>query len=144
MPSVTNALTVDFYIFKNSPIEAYLHRLCALVQKAYLKYNAIGILCVDETQEKSLDDLLWTFEPGSFLPHGIANNKADFPIVLSSEVEALKDVKLCINLKAHAPSRGQYERLVEWVYPSTDAMDLARVRYRHYQEQGALVNRHFI
>lgn len=50
------------------------------------------IIAVDQEQAERLDDLLWTFKPESFVPHGLwagSFHEADQPVVITTRKEAV-------------------------------------------------------
>ena len=42
-----------------------------LADKAFQRGHSIFINAADEAQAQHLDELLWSFRPASFLPHGL-------------------------------------------------------------------------
>jgi DNA polymerase-3 subunit chi len=152
------SMQVDFYIWKTGIFaaenyessadkekESYLLRLCSLIQKIYAKYPKIVVQCRDEDQKNRLDDLLWTFDPNSFLPHGTDKNATETtPIFLSQQLPDNRPMEVFINLKNYSPEVVQTLRMVEWVYPIASEIDLARNRYRQYQSKQYDLKSHLI
>ncbi len=65
-------------------------RACEIAEDNYAQGNRVQIIAVDEGQAARLDDLLWTFKPDSFIPHGIRSASANEPgesLVITTEQE---------------------------------------------------------
>jgi DNA polymerase-3 subunit chi len=71
---------VGFYHLTRQPLNDVLPRL---LEKAHAAGHRILVHCADEAQLKALDQHLWTYEDGSFLPHG-ADAPAEQPILLAT------------------------------------------------------------
>ena len=71
-----------FYHLQSQPLG---RALPALVAKAVARNWRVVIQTVDDLRLKAIDDLLWTYAPESFLPHGPAKepNAAHLPVVLT-------------------------------------------------------------
>lgn len=74
---------VGFYHLTRQPLDAVLPRL---LEKALDARHRILIHCADAEQLKRLDELLWTYDERSFLPHG-SDYKEMQPILLSTSQE---------------------------------------------------------
>ena len=81
---------------------------CRLTEKAYLR--DLRVVIVNETlgRAKALDELLWTFNERSFMPHKICLDEQSVdpatPVHLVLESTATPAADLLVNL-AHAPAR---------------------------------------
>lgn len=60
-----------FYHLQNQSLE---QALPALLSKAYSNGHKIVVRCASEQSVAKLNDLLWTYHPDSFLPHGSAKD----------------------------------------------------------------------
>ena len=81
---------VDFYLLKDTGNAAGpLFTCCRLAEKAYMQGHRIFINTESALQLQQLDDLLWTFRDGSFLPHAICgdDNADEQPILLGHDSE---------------------------------------------------------
>src|SRR5690554_2374947 len=89
---------VDFYILAGSGRQAAEQFACRLCEKAYNQGNRIFIRAEDGAQTEALDELLWTFRSGSFLPHArVGADDEDTPIVLGERVPE-RALDLLVNL----------------------------------------------
>ena len=65
-----NAAThVDFYVLQSTEPSARLRFACRLAEKAYVLSHQIYAHAGTEADARRLNDLLWTFRGGSFVPH---------------------------------------------------------------------------
>ena len=78
-------MLVDFYHLTASPLEKVLPQICEKV----LGGGERLLIVAESSQLGTLDTLLWSYAPDSFLPHGLADaSTAEAqPILLSSETE---------------------------------------------------------
>ena len=62
---------VSFYILPSESQEERYLFACKLIEKAYRSGHFCYVLTDDAEQSQILDDLLWTFRAGSFIPHQV-------------------------------------------------------------------------
>ena len=65
-------MEIWFYHLQRQPLA---RALPALIEKAREREWRVVVQTVDDLRLKALDDLLWTYKPDSFLPHGSAGEK---------------------------------------------------------------------
>ena len=80
---------VDFYILNDRQPRTAALFTCRLTEKAFKKGHKVFINTGSEQQLRQVDDLLWTFRAGSFLPHAVYSDDAvtDHPILLGHNIE---------------------------------------------------------
>ena len=66
---------VSFYLFEKSP-ERQVDSTCRLCRKILRQPARIWLLCADTDLQQQLDERLWSFDPASFIPHGIDQPQA--------------------------------------------------------------------
>lgn len=136
---------VDFYILNESADEARPLFACRLAEKAYKQGHHIYINTESAPQLKQLDDLLWTFRPGSFLPHAVyaTATDAEQPILLGHALEPDGPADVLVNLDSAVPPWfSRFNRVAELVGNDEAARTAARDRYRFYQDRGYTLNTH--
>ena len=103
---------VDFYILKSAAAKQRWAFACRLTEKAYLKDLKIVIVNDTLADAKALDELLWTFNERSFIPHQICLDEQSVdpatPVRLTVEPTALHAADLLVILVHRVP--GQLER----------------------------------
>ncbi len=70
---------IDFYVLSQSGEQARQLFACRLAEKAYKLEHTVHIHTGDEATAGRIDDLLWTFRDGSFVPHDRVRGGADEP-----------------------------------------------------------------
>lgn len=126
---------ITFYVLPSqSQQERYLFT-CKLIEKAYRSGCFCYVLTDDNTQSQRLDDLLWTFRPGSFIPHQVYSG--DIPaipqVLIGSVAPPEQWQKTVLNLSSHCVDA---ERVLEILDNSEATKSVGRQRYRHYKEAG--------
>lgn len=141
-----NSTRVDFYLLNEHVPDGKLKAACRLSKKIIAQNLSAYIRAADADQAARLDDLLWTFDQGSFIPHRLDWNETDTaPVVIGQEPPASGNPEVLINLGAESPEHYQaYQRVAEIV----DALDadkqLGRQRYKLYKENGCQLETHQI
>lgn len=137
---------ISFYIL---PAQAEHQRLifaCKLIEKAYRTGHKIYIFTASEKQSRQLDDHLWSFRAGSFVPHQVYSGALpaiENPVLIGTLEPPQPWQGTIINLSMHVPeSLEQSQRLLEIPDSSFDAKQAARNRYRHYQQLGWEITTH--
>jgi DNA polymerase-3 subunit chi len=137
---------VDFYVLPASGEKARQQFACRLAEKAYRLDNSVHIHVADADSLQKLDDLLWTFRDGSFVPHETLGSTADesqTPVTIGYDDSPRKDCDLLINLGDSVPaSVASFPRVAEVVTSDEDSKNLSRQRFVDYREQGHTLDTH--
>lgn len=135
---------VDFYILSQSGEQARAHFACKLAEKAYRLKNSVHIVADSPAAAQKLDDLLWTFRDGAFVPHhNIAAADLDSPITIGCAPDQVAPRDLLINLCDEIPATaGTFPRVAELVTSDEEAKQRSRKRYASYRDQGHEINTH--
>jgi DNA polymerase III subunit chi len=140
---------VDFYILNDNKTGALPLFTCRLTEKAYRQGHQIYIHTESDSQLRQLDELLWTFRDGSFLPHRIheadSDIAADQPILLGHAVEPEGPGDVLLNLAGEVPVFfSRFNRVAELVGGNDSQIAAARSRYRFYKDRGYTLNTHYL
>jgi DNA polymerase-3 subunit chi len=134
------ALRVDFYVLEESSSAGRLKLACRLAEKAYLAGQVALVWHTDVQELKALDDLLWTFMDGSFVPHEMLSpgaSVAECPVILSAGAAPPTTVDIIINLAAEVPTCLSQTRRVAEIIDGDDARRRAgRTRFKAYRDLG--------
>lgn len=137
---------VDFYILSASGEKSCVQFACRLTEKAYRLQHKVHLQTHDEASAERLDELLWTFREGSFVPHEMlraSGNEAPVTIGCGSKLPENPD--LLVNLTPTVPSfAGQFSRIVEVVDSDPSRRETSRSRFRNYREKGFSLESHKI
>lgn len=135
---------VDFYVLSDTGQSVEV-LACKLAEKAYGMGHKV-FLHVDGPERASrMDDLLWTFRQGSFVPHEIysPNEPPQTQVVVGHDPEPEVEPDVLINLAGEVPLFfSRFERVAEIVGPDPDARQASRERFRFYRERGYPMQTH--
>ena len=136
---------VDFYVSPNQEDVARLQLACRIAEKAYTLDKRVYIHTDDPVSAKQIDDLLWTFRQGSFIPHCLSGdaNQAHSAIVIGYEQTVTDEPQVLINLSGGVPEFfSRFERIAEIVGGDDATRQAARDRFKYYRERGYPLETH--
>ena len=137
---------IDFYIIEEGSEEATETFICRLTEKAWSQNNAVYIHTMDEQHATKYDELLWTFNEDSFVPHQLSTPESSEKTVLighqtTAEIPSHHDV--LINLNHESPSFfSQFERVAEIITTDETSRIKGRERYQFYRDRGYALETH--
>jgi DNA polymerase-3 subunit chi len=139
---------VDFYILASAGEPSRRNFACRLAEKAYRLKHTVHIHTADRQQAEMLDDLLWTFRDGSFVPHemsGAGGGQAKAPVTVGFEDAGTGNQDLLINLTDEIPEMASsFPRVAELVTSDELSRQQSRKRFVHYRNLGAELETHKI
>ncbi len=155
---------IDFYILPDRSPNGRSLFACRLAEKAYKSGHRVYIHTNSAEHAQSLDELLWTFRQGSFVPHARypADARDNSPILIgwgeaaarvvaslektfgttehlgySTTGESASPGKLLINLSSElSPCLEQFERVAEVVDQEPEGLVKSREKFRYFRDQG--------
>ena len=114
-----------------------------MADKAFQQGHRIFINAVDETQARALDELLWSFRPSSFLPHGLAGQEHSDTIAIGWGQEPENHNDLLINLQLEIPAFfSRFARVAEVVTQDEASLAALRASWKFYKERGYQLEKH--
>jgi len=130
---------VDFYILKSSTPKQRWDFACRLTEKAYLRDLTVVVLNDTEADMQVMDELLWTFNERSFVPHAIhraeASARPACPVRLTPALETIGAADLLVNLSGRLPTRMErFGRIAEVIDADEERRRLGRERFKAYRE----------
>ena len=138
---------VDFYVLNDETEKAQLYLACKLADKTYQTQKCLYIHCKDQAQANIVDDMLWSFNANSFIPHGLLekNRLVTLPILIGCDESTAIKCDVLLNLDHEIPTIiDNYKRIIEIVYQNQEAKKLARMRYKTYQDKGLSLESHHL
>lgn len=125
---------VDFYLLPGQNHQAIYLFCCRLAEKAWKLGNTVYVRSRDETEAHLLDDLMWTFSDGSFLPHAMDNSTdMESAIIIGNHSEPGSATDLLINLANDIPTQNHlYQRIAEIVNEDAEIKQRGRQHYTLY------------
>ncbi len=133
---MANAL---FYILTEQTPESVA---CQATARAYRKGQGVYLHCQDEAQAHRLDELLWQFEPESFIPHNLQGEgpRGGAPVVIGwadPDHATVEKHPLLINLSFDVPRFAvQFAHIIDFVPADEQAKAQARRRFAAYRQLG--------
>lgn len=131
---------VDFYILPPGDERQRLVFACSLSEKAYRQGLKVYLRAGDDTTARQLDQLLWTFRQGSFVPHAVLEKTdaaENFPVLIGTGPAAPKTTSLTINLAPEFLEEGpNHPRVAELIGHDESSRIAGRARFRRYRELG--------
>ena len=140
---------VDFYVLKSAAAQQRRVFACRLTEKAYLKDLKIVIVNDTPADAQALDDLLWTFNERSFIPHKVCADAQSFdpatPVHLILESAAMPAADLLVNLAHRLPAHLQRcTRIAEIIDADEERRRLGRERFKAYRDLKLTLETHQI
>lgn len=137
---------IDFYVLSEAGEPARQRFACRLAEKVYKLDNTVHIAAGDRQRAEQLDELLWTFRDGSFVPHEIvASNLQPLgsPITIGYEEAEVGSCDLLINLSDESlKDAGAFQRIAEIVTSDEDSRQRSRRRFADYRDNGHTLDTH--
>ena len=124
---------VSFYLFEKSN-ERQVQSTCRLGRKILKQPAQIWLYCDNTDLQQQLDEQLWTFDPGSFIPHGIDQEQAT--ICISSRLPQQPDW-IVFNFNNQALEQiDKFSHIIEIIENNESAKQLGREKFKQYRRLG--------
>ena len=139
---------VDFYILDSDSDDARLLLACKIVDKATQLEHHVYIHSTSDDEARKLDELLWTFVQGSFIPHRVVRSELSDPplepvVIGVNQPPGPGRWDVLVNLATDVPDFfSRYERVAEVVDANAARREQSRERYRYYRDRGYKLNTH--
>lgn len=143
-------LKIDFYILKDHVAKARLMFACKLIEKAYNNQYCLDVRTNNEQTSQQMDDMLWTFREGSFVPHELFDLASiGSPILIAADFtkrQLSAEIKsVLVNLGDDVPGNfDRYQRITEIVSADPVIKQQARSRFQFYRDKGYAPESHNI
>lgn len=137
---------IDFYILAQPGSQQRQNFACRLAEKAYRLDHTVHIHTGSRADAERIDDLLWTFRDGSFVPHdlikaGRVDRSTSVTIGCDNAPGAGRD--LLINLCDEIPDfAATFPRVAELVTSDEDCKRESRKRFAAYRDGGHEIETH--
>ena len=130
---------VDFYVLKSAADLKRWAFACRLTEKAYLRDLRVVIVSDSPADARALDDLLWTFDDRSFIPHQMCLDEQppdpETKVYLTALPAAAPAGDLLVNLSDRLPPQWErYPRIAEIIDADEERRRLGRERFKSYRD----------
>jgi DNA polymerase-3 subunit chi len=127
---------IQFYHLTATPLERALPKL---LERAVAGGYRICLVANSDARVEQLNQLLWTYDAVSFLPHGSdKDEQAEIqPILLSTRAEAQNSANLLVVTDGRSVGEVSFERVLD-IFDGNDpqATVAARTRWTEYKNAG--------
>lgn len=126
---------ISFYHLTTSPLEKALPKL---LERAFSGGYKVCLLAESEARVEQLNQLLWTYEESSFLPHGSEKDEQpeNQPILLSTVPNSLNNANLLVVTDGRSVNE-PYDRILDiFDGKNPEATASARERWKVYKSAG--------
>ena len=130
---------VDFYLLSGAGQAARDAMACKLVDKVYQLKHKVYIHTSSQLNATQIDDALWTFRPGSFIPHSIyqPGKESTEPVLIGYQEQLPEIHDVLLNLTDEVPLFfSQFDRVAEFVDADENSRSQARSRFKFYKDRG--------
>ena len=141
---MTQACQVDFYVLAR-PTQSPGQFVCRLAMMAWEQGHRILVRTENPEEAARLDELMWDYPPGRFLPQG-PGDAEDIPVTIATRDEAIPENRnLVINLCTEpVPDPEGLTRLCEIVPAEPSQRTASRDKFRAYRARGLAPETHDI
>lgn len=127
---------VQFYHLTTTPLERALPKL---LERAISGGYRVLLAVESDERSEQLNQLLWTYDPGSFLAHG-SDKEAQAeqqPILISTNTEPMNAANLLVVTDGRSVKGSGFERILD-VFDGNDGemTRAARTRWTQYKDIG--------
>ncbi len=137
---------VTFYLLASESQQARQIFACKLIEKIYRQGYFSYILTDSVQQSQQMDNQLWTFRAGSFVPHQIYRHEVPQfkqTILIGNETVPEHWRQVVLNLSSQQNLfQEKYDRILEILDSSEKTRQIGRGRYRHYKQAGYEITTH--
>lgn len=128
---------VDFYVLDESDGRQRDVFACRLADKAFRQGHQVYLHTASESRARELDELLWSFRPSSFVPHGLLGSGEDERVAIGWQQDPGHHCDVLINLDLTVPDFiGRFHRVAEVVVQSPEVRDALRSSWKFYKDRG--------
>jgi DNA polymerase-3 subunit chi len=128
---------VDFYVLNSRAAEQRWNFACRLTAKAYLQNLRVIIWNESAADARICDDMLWTFNDRSFVPHQISRDMTDrsTPVHLTLDLDSVDAADLLVNLADRLPGGlSRFARVAEIIDADPERRRSGRERFKAYRD----------
>lgn len=136
---------VNFYLLKQSTMEARRLLACKLVEQLSRQGQRVYVLLRSAEEAGELDQLLWSYTPESFVPHVLIDDAptAQAGVLLGTQPQPPAGVACLINLADElAASHAAVTTIAEFVLNDTESKARGRALWNAYKELGCELQHH--
>ena len=128
---------VDFYVSETAGLDARVRLACRIAEKAYLARQRVVVFCDDATLLPRVDEMLWTFGDGTFVPHDTVTAEGapcEAPVALTTGPLPADHSDVLLNLgNTVPPFFEKFARIAEFLDARPEVRTAGRERFKLYR-----------
>jgi len=132
----TNVL---FYVLPDNSDDDALNRVaCIQAAKSFRENQRVFIFTPDQAKAHDIDELLWSFEADSFVPHNLVGEgpQNGAPVEISWQPPTSRR-QVLINLTETVPNFAHhFSQIIDFVPANAELKQKARERYKVFKQAG--------
>lgn len=133
---------IDFYVLDGTPPPDAQLFACRLLETVVRRGAEVHVHVADEAAAHALDERLWSFSAGSFVPHRLIGSTGRAPVWIGWQPPA-QPGEVLLTLTDEVPHFfSGFRRVLELVPADAAGRARARERYRFYRERGYPLRQH--
>ncbi|MDD3649872.1 DNA polymerase III subunit chi [Immundisolibacter sp.] len=133
---------IDFYVLDGTPPPDAQLFACRLLETVVRRGAKVHVHVADEAAAHALDECLWSFSAGSFVPHRLVGSAGRAPVWIGWQPPA-QPGEVLLTLTDEVPHFfSGFRRVLELVPADEPGRARARERYRFYRERGYRLRQH--
>jgi DNA polymerase-3 subunit chi len=139
---------IDFYVLASAAPAERWRLACRLAERAYRERLRVIIWSSTESEAKTCDELLWTFDDRAFVPHQISRSPEQLkdrgtPVHVTLALDGVDDADLLVNLADRLPEDlARFTRVAEIMDADEQRRRLGRERFKAYRERKLALETH--
>lgn len=134
---------IDFHILQSDQRQQMLEYTCRLTEKATNQGHQVMIFTDGQETSATLDTLLWSHRPESFVPHSRSpNDQAPVYITHEQEPGNFHDVLLSLHGGEPPAFYSRFNRAIEIVSQQPTLLKQSRKNYSFYKTRGYEIKTH--
>ncbi len=129
---------ISFYVGSNNTLRSRLLLACRIVEKARQHNLAVHIHTDSFSTTRQMDEILWTWNETSFIPHtSQITDDTEEAVTIASDYEPIKNCDYLINLSNQCPDFfSRFTKMAEIIDQSETILAAGRERYTFYKNRG--------
>lgn len=128
---------IEFYVLASETLAERQRVACNLAMKAWRAGFSVFLRATDEAECSTLDELLWRFRKGCFIPHSPYQDDNSAPVVIGLNQPPSQQSGVLINLAQDlSPQIDQFSRVIEIVNQQPELLTACRENFRTYRQRG--------
>lgn len=135
---------INFYLLMQDNTDARAALACRLSEQLQKQGLPVAILVQDQAEADEFDQLLWRFNPESFVPHALAGNGHETGVTVCWPTHSPSSGNL-LNLVDDLPHHHEtLDSIAEFVLNNDAAKARSRERWNSYKKLGYELQHHQI